>query len=104
MDWGKLDAALAAALPAAETDDATAPAASAALGEAGKEGPLAVFVVVSEGASPADRERLAELGVTVPAPEAGPATATLTPSQVALLSDDPVVRRIALARRLRPLR
>lgn len=90
MNYAKVDAALAAALAAPDQRDVV-------------DSPrLAVFVQLAEGVAPAEREALAGLGlVSVPPGEATTCTATLTPAQVAALSDQPSVRRLQLSGRLR---
>lgn len=79
MDWAKVDAALASALAGAADDDQ-----------------LAVFVHVdSRRAGEATLKRLGLDGAV--------STATLRPAEVAALTDEPCIRQIRLARRLRLL-
>lgn len=79
MDWAKVDAPLASALAGA-TDDAR----------------FAVFVHVDPAR--ADAATLDRLGL------AGPVTtASLRPAEVAALTDEPCIRQVRLAQRLRLL-
>lgn len=90
MDFAKVDASLAAAL--------AAPGADA---HAGGER-LTVFVHLADDVGTAEREALARLGLDRAGdPEAATTTATLTPAQVAALSERPSVRRMQLSERLR---
>jgi hypothetical protein len=91
VDYAKVDASLAAALAATGASDARTGAER-----------LTVFVHLADDVGPAEREALAGLGLD-PAgdPEAATTTATLTPAQVAALSERPSVRRIQLSERLR---
>lgn len=91
MNYGKLDAALAAALSA--TGDA----------EDETEAPdLTVFVHLADDVPASDREVLADLGLAgAGGSEGAIRTATLTSAQVAKLSDQPSVRRLELSARLR---
>jgi hypothetical protein len=91
VNYGKLDAALAAALAGRGEADAVAEGCG-----------LAVFVQLADGVTPAEREGLAALGLGVAAGgEDLTCTATLTIAQVAALSDQASVRRMHLSGRLR---
>ena len=86
MNWGKVDAGLAAALDSA--------------GELGSgERSLSVFVHVEVAG--ADPDACDRLGLAPPDGEIR--TATLSPDEVAELSELPWVRRVGLSRRLRLL-
>ena len=95
MDWSKVDAALAGALSATPDhgwrrfEDAT-----------GAERRLPVFVHVDADA--ADAVLLAELQVAGP-PGGGVRTATLSPADVARLTDQPWVTQVRLSGPLRLL-
>lgn len=89
MNWAKLDAALAAAV-----------------GEVGEVGDaadrhLAVLIDVDPAAPDSAERALARPGISLQAARGEPVTASLTPGEVADLSDQPWVRRISLARALR---
>jgi len=86
VNWGKVDAGLAAALD---------PAAGAGLGE----GRLSVFVHVEVAGT--DAGVCHRLGLGPPGEEIR--TATLSPDEVAELSELPWVRRLELSRGLRLL-
>lgn len=91
MNYGKLDAALAAALAATggAEDETEAP-------------DLTVFVHLVDDVPASDREVLAGLGLAgATGSEGAVCTATLTTVQVAKLSDQPSVRRLQLSARLR---
>jgi hypothetical protein len=91
VNYGKLDAALAAALAGRGEADAVAEGSG-----------LAVFVQLADGVTPAEREGLAALGLGAAAGgEDLTCTATLTIAQVAALSDQVSVRRMQLSGRLR---
>ncbi len=95
MDHSKLDASLVAALEGAE------PAAAAAASQA-----LSVFVHLKPRVSKAEKEKLAELGLTLgsaSSAQGGIATATLSPEQVRQLSECPAVRHLRLSVPLRML-
>ena len=79
MDWAKVDAPLASALAAADEGDE-----------------LSVFVHLDpEGLDAATLDRLGLDGAV--------STASLRPAEVAALTDEPGVRQVRLARRLRLL-
>jgi hypothetical protein len=84
MDHAKLDAPLAAALAAAPEPDARS---------------LSVLVHVDPAA--ADHERLARMGVRGGGQRTAIRTATLSPAQIAELSDQPWVRQVRLSTPLR---
>jgi hypothetical protein len=91
VNYGKFDAALAAALAGRADADAVAEGSG-----------LAVFVQLADGVTPAEREGLAALGLGAAAGgEDLTCTATLTIAQVATLSDQVSVRRMQLSGRLR---
>ncbi len=93
MNYGKLDAALAAALAGRGEADAAAVADGSG---------LAVFVQLADGVTPAEREGLAALGLGAAAGgEDLTCTATLSIAQVTALSDQASVRRMQLSGRLR---
>ena len=86
VDYRKLDAALA--------------------GELGQVSPasnLQVFIHTAEALTEAQTTELAALGVPVASAEPRILTATVSPDAVEKLSELPWVKRIALARKLRPL-
>ena len=82
MDWGKVDAPLASALAGAVGDD-----------------PLPVFVHLDRDR--ADDEVLDRLGLGADGGDVG--TASLSPADVAALTDQDWVRRVSLSGRLRLL-
>ncbi|HVE47261.1 MAG TPA: hypothetical protein VNA57_11015 [Acidimicrobiales bacterium] len=85
MEWGKLDAALAAAL-----------------GDRRKGGaiPLTVLIELADDVPELARDTLGALGVRGELPQEG-CSARLSADQVAMLSDQPWVRRLRLATTLR---
>lgn len=84
VDWSKIDAALAGALQQEEDRDARR---------------LAVFVQLNADAP--DHQALSELGVPGAGGQSGVCTATLSHQEVARLSEQPWVRRLALSGRQR---
>lgn len=115
MDYRKLDAALAAALGGEAADDTRADIGED-IGEdiglrdgrlsglPGQERKLSVFVHVDpKEPAPDDRDELARLGLSPRSLQGGIGTATLSPSQVAELSEQPWVRSIRLSTPLRLL-
>lgn len=82
MDWGKIDAPLASALAGAADDD-----------------PLPVFVHLDR--SRADDEVLDRLGLGLGDGDVG--SASLSPADLAALTDQAWVRRVTLSGRLRLL-
>lgn len=108
MDYRKLDAALAAALGdevGDEVGDEAGLREGRFSGLPGQERKLSVFVHVDPKApAPDDRDELARLGLSPRSLQGGIGTATLSPSQVAELSEQPWVRSIRLSTPLRLLR
>lgn len=116
MDWGKIDAALAAALEDVGAQDVAAGDAGARdAGARDQEGlvrgrrkeatRLSVFVHLDPEASPRDKEALADFGLpkTVLRRRSTIATATLTPDDIASLSEQSCVRQLRLSTPLRLL-
>ena len=114
MDWSKLDAGLIAALgPAAGAEGGAAgggrgQGGRAVRGERGEraargERTLSVFVHVDPAGADADSDRCDRLGLGGAAAGQAVRTATLSPAEVAELSDLPWVSRLTLAGRLRLL-
>lgn len=98
MDYGKVDAALAAVLATDEERAGESDSPSVA-----SPPMLSVFLHVDPVAAKRKKAALAKLGLTPASLQGGIGTATLSPDQVRELSEQPWVRQIRLSQRLRLL-
>jgi len=90
MDYGKLDAGLAAALSDTEDDmDNSA---------------LSIFIHAKHNVGPDEAEFLKQIGVDSDVDDRQILTATVSPKTLEILSAQPWVKYLRLSRTLRPLR
>jgi hypothetical protein len=105
VDYGKIDAALAAALEEVRERPEVARKQDARKDDARKRQRLSVFVHLDPEATPRDRAALTGFGLpdAVLRKRSTIATATLTPDDIAELSEQPCVRQLRLSTPLRLL-